>query len=93
MSVKRWTDEQLLDVVRRCAADEGEPLGIAVYIEWRRRQSDVTPSEGTIGARFGGWPAALVRAGVSAPRTGPRHPASPGPRRNRRFGAVGPAHP
>jgi hypothetical protein len=90
VSAKRWTDEELLDVVRRCAADEGEPLGIAAYIGWRRRQGFVTPSEGTIGARFGGWPGAVNRAGLSSPRTGPKHPVSPKPRRNRRFGAVAP---
>ncbi len=88
MSPERWTDDELLDAVRACAADEGEPLGISTYISWRKAQTRTTPSEGTIGGRFGGWPAALAQAGVAAPRRGPRNPVSPRPRTVRRFGQV-----
>lgn len=93
MATERWTDEQLLDAVRRCAADEGEPLGIASYISWRRTQPGITPSEGTIGGRFGGWPAALAAAGIRGPRRGPKRPTSPKPRRMRRFGTIEPGEP
>ena len=65
-SQRRFSDEALLDAVRRCAEWAGRVPSIADYAEFAR-SSDL-PSLDTIGLRFGGWNAALRAAGMT-----PRH--------------------
>ena len=63
-STYSWSEHELLDALTRFAAETPPPRGIVKYRAWRARSPSSEPSDGSICHRYGGWPAALARAGV-----------------------------
>lgn len=62
---KEYTAENMLSAISRAAADQGEPLTVEQYSEWRDRREQKEPSASGITRRFGGWYEACERADVT----------------------------
>ena len=66
---ERFTDEEMLDVLR-AAADDVAPtkLNTSTYIEWRKQQPDRQrfPARNQFARRFGGWGKAVELSGISS---------------------------
>lgn len=57
-------DEDIHSAIRRAAANQGEPLTVQEYGNWRKKANKKAPSPSTIHKRFG-WAEACEQAGVS----------------------------
>lgn len=60
---RQFSDEEMVDALRACAADTGNVPGTARYRGWQRHHPD-RPYGLTIANRFGGWSAAITAAGM-----------------------------
>lgn len=58
----RWSDEEVLDCLRRAAAESGEPLSGEAYRRWAAEHGG--PTSGRIGQRWGTWRKACLAAGL-----------------------------
>jgi hypothetical protein len=79
-TVKLASDEEILDGLRKCAAEVGQPLRFGVYREWARErelragngQPALPLSPTSFLTRFGSFANALARAGLDCRVRGPR---------------------
>jgi hypothetical protein len=79
---KLASDEEILDGLRQCTEEVGQPLRFGVYREWAReremRAGDSEPvlplSPTSFLSRFGSFANALARAGLDCQVRGPRGP-------------------
>jgi hypothetical protein len=60
---RRWSDQDLLDCLRRCSKQLGKPVSLPAFNEWRK-QADDRPAPATVVFRFGSWNEALRQAGL-----------------------------
>lgn len=58
---QRWTDEQIIEALRRDAAARGRP---PTAREWKKAARGKHPSTGAVADRFGGWDLGLRAAGL-----------------------------
>lgn len=71
---RRASDEELLDGLRRAAADLGERFIATEFAAWAKKHGAVGPQ--TIYKRFGSWNEARRRAGLPVMSRHPREPRS-----------------
>ncbi|MGI8675511.1 MAG: homing endonuclease associated repeat-containing protein [Nocardioidaceae bacterium] len=58
----RWSDDEVLDGLRRAAAESGQPLTGEAYRRWMAEHGG--PTSGRIGQRWGTWRKACLAAGL-----------------------------
>lgn len=66
---RQFTDEYLLSLIRRTAAERGEPVSTPKVEAWAKDRGLRCPSKAVWFSRFGSWSDACARAGVAAAQT------------------------
>lgn len=59
-----WTDDDLLEALRRAASEVPGRFTLMAYREWRGAQPGGAPSDFLAWERFGSWAAAVEEAGL-----------------------------
>lgn len=60
---RRWSDQDLLECLRRCSQQLDKPMSLPSFNDWRK-QADDRPAPATVVFRFGSWNEALRQAGL-----------------------------